>query len=65
MELKGLKDRMELVLIIFLVQQEVVVDFVEIVVTQVQVMFDMQDVMMQVDVIVIVGGDGVVAAKEL
>ena len=64
MELKELKDKMELVLIIFLVQQEVVVDFVEIVVTQVQVMFDMQDVMMQVDVIVIVGGDGVVVAKE-
>ena len=56
--------KLELVLIIFLEKQQVVVDFVEIVVTQEQDTRDMEVVIQVVDVIVLDGGFGLVVVKE-
>ena len=56
--------KLELVLIIFLEKQQVVVDFVEIVVIQEQGTRDMEVVIQVVDVIVLDGGFGLVVVKE-
>ena len=60
-----LQDKMELVSIISLDRQQVVVDFVEIVVIQEQGTRDMEGVIQVVDVIVQVGGSGMVVVREL
>ena len=57
--------KLELVSIIFLEKQQVVVDFVEIVVIQEQGTRDMEVVIQVVDVIVQVGGSGMVVVREL
>ena len=64
-ELKVLLDRVELVLIIFLEKQQVVVDFVEIVVIQEQGTRIMEVVIQVVDVIVQGGGFGLVVVNQL
>ena len=59
-----LQDKMELVSIISLERQQVVVDFVEIVVIQEQGTRDMEVVIQVVDVTVQGGGSGMVVVKE-
>ena len=56
--------KLELVLTISLERQQVVVDFVEIVVIQEQGTRDMEVAIQVVDVIVQVGGSGMVVVKE-
>ena len=59
------KDKIEDVSIIFLERQQVVVDFVEIVVIQEQDTRDMEVVIQVVDVTVLDGGFGMVVVREL
>ena len=61
---RELMGRLEPVLIIFLALQQVVVEFVEIVVIQDQGTRIMEVVMMQVVVIALVGGSGMVVEVE-